>query len=245
MRHTVVGMVLAAVSALTCAPAHAQSWSVPPESQRCPSKWGAGDERGSGNHMKPAAVLEAAADQDRRDHRARARARTHDAVLRHAALRRAHQAHVHERPARTARGSNEEMVISEIGQVGTQFDGFAHQTTRTATTTASRPSEICARGRLHQARHREGRHADHPRRADRRRRASRACECSADTYEITVEDLQEALQAAEPDAAAGRRGHHPHRLGQALGQGQRALHEDLPGHRRRRGGVAGSARIRC
>jgi kynurenine formamidase len=26
------------------------------------------------------------------------------------------------------RGSNEEIVISEIGQVGTQFDGFAHQT---------------------------------------------------------------------------------------------------------------------
>ena len=25
------------------------------------------------------------------------------------------------------RGSNEEIVISEIGQVGTQFDGFAHQ----------------------------------------------------------------------------------------------------------------------
>ena len=26
------------------------------------------------------------------------------------------------------RGSNEEIVTSEIGQVGTQFDGFAHQT---------------------------------------------------------------------------------------------------------------------
>jgi kynurenine formamidase len=26
------------------------------------------------------------------------------------------------------RGSNEEIVVSEIGQVGTQFDGFAHQT---------------------------------------------------------------------------------------------------------------------
>jgi hypothetical protein len=26
------------------------------------------------------------------------------------------------------RGSNEELVIAEIGQVGTQFDGFSHQT---------------------------------------------------------------------------------------------------------------------
>jgi hypothetical protein len=59
MRHTVVGVVFAAVSALACAPALAQSWTVPPESQRCPSKWGAGDERGSGNHMKPASVLRA------------------------------------------------------------------------------------------------------------------------------------------------------------------------------------------
>ncbi|HEY0335954.1 MAG TPA: hypothetical protein VGC70_01335, partial [Burkholderiales bacterium] len=31
-------------------------------------------------------------------------------------------------PETNRRGSNEELVVSEIGQVGTQFDGFAHQT---------------------------------------------------------------------------------------------------------------------
>jgi kynurenine formamidase len=31
-------------------------------------------------------------------------------------------------PESNNRGSNEELVISEIGQVGTQFDGFSHQT---------------------------------------------------------------------------------------------------------------------
>jgi kynurenine formamidase len=31
-------------------------------------------------------------------------------------------------PESNHRGSNEELVISEIGQVGTQFDGFSHQT---------------------------------------------------------------------------------------------------------------------
>jgi kynurenine formamidase len=31
-------------------------------------------------------------------------------------------------PQPNRRGSNEELVIAEIGQVGTQFDGFAHQT---------------------------------------------------------------------------------------------------------------------
>src|SRR5437867_6677337 len=39
----------------------AAQWNVPPESQRCPSKWGAGDERGSGNHMtNPQNVLRGA-----------------------------------------------------------------------------------------------------------------------------------------------------------------------------------------
>src|SRR5260370_13086380 len=41
--------------------AGAQVWNLPAESQRCPSKWGAGDERGSGNHMKnPETVLRGA-----------------------------------------------------------------------------------------------------------------------------------------------------------------------------------------
>ena len=40
--------------------ASAQGWQPPSESQRCPSKWGKGDQRGSGNHMKPETVLKAA-----------------------------------------------------------------------------------------------------------------------------------------------------------------------------------------
>ena len=44
-----------------------------------------------------------AADQDRRGDRARARARSQHGVLRHAPLRRAHQAHVHERVLEYAR----------------------------------------------------------------------------------------------------------------------------------------------
>ena len=37
-----------------------QSWQPPADAQRCPSKWGAADQRGSGNHMKPETVLRAA-----------------------------------------------------------------------------------------------------------------------------------------------------------------------------------------
>lgn len=40
--------------------AFAQAWQPPSESQRCPSKWGPNDERGSANHMKQETVLRAA-----------------------------------------------------------------------------------------------------------------------------------------------------------------------------------------
>jgi kynurenine formamidase len=127
MRHSVVGVVLAAVTALTCAPAQAQTWTVPTESQRCPSKWGAGDERGSGNHMKPASVL-----------RATQLIKTGEVIeIAHVlndkmAISSTRRFDVHTKRTfmndfSNRRGSNEELVVSEIGQVGTQFDGFAHQ----------------------------------------------------------------------------------------------------------------------
>ena len=49
---------LALVVCAATATAQTPSWSVPPESARCPSKWGAGDERGSANLMKPQRVLD-------------------------------------------------------------------------------------------------------------------------------------------------------------------------------------------
>lgn len=55
MIKTVIG-ALALAMPLSVA---AQTWKMPAEAQRCPSKWGAGDERGSMNHQKPAAVLNA------------------------------------------------------------------------------------------------------------------------------------------------------------------------------------------
>ncbi len=115
---------------LLAAPALAQapSWSPPPESERCPSKWGASDERGSANHMKPATVLEAMK-----------LVRTGEVIeLAHVlgptmpffGTRRfdMHAKRTFMNTGTNRRGSNEEIVVSEIGQVGTQFDGFAHQT---------------------------------------------------------------------------------------------------------------------
>lgn len=54
---TIVG---AAVVAAAVATAQTPSWVPPPEGKHCPSKWGAGDQRGAANHMKPMTVLNAA-----------------------------------------------------------------------------------------------------------------------------------------------------------------------------------------
>ena len=109
------------------APAAAQSWSPPPPDERCPSRWGAGDERGAANHMGPATVLRAA--------RLIRTGRVIELgqVLRGSMPLGARHFDVYMKPTgRNAgsnrRGSNEELVVAEMGQVGTQFDGFTHQT---------------------------------------------------------------------------------------------------------------------
>lgn len=106
----------------------AQTWTVPSPSERCPSRWGAEDERGSANHMGPVSVL-----------RAKELIRTGEVIeLAHVlssdmplfGTRRfdLHTKRTTMNPQSNRRGSNEELVVAEIGQVGTQFDGFAHQT---------------------------------------------------------------------------------------------------------------------
>ncbi len=183
------------------------------------------------------------AHQDRRGHRDRARAERQDAVLRHASLRRPHQALVHERllqPPRQQRG----IVISEIGQVGTQFDGFAHQTHEDSHYNCFKTGAISTRGELHQARHREGRHADDPRRADRRGGAQGRGHAARHLRDHGQGPAGRAGEAAG-HAAAGRRGPHQYRLEQAVGEGQRALREELPGHRRRARRSGSPSRIPC
>lgn len=104
----------------------AQSWQPPSAAERCPSKWGADDELGSGNHMGAASVLRASS-----------------LIRRGEVIELGHELHsgiplgnrhfdlyvkpTFMNPQSNERGSNEELVVTELGQVGTQFDGFAHQ----------------------------------------------------------------------------------------------------------------------
>jgi kynurenine formamidase len=125
MRAIVFGLGL---GLLASGAARAQSWQPPSDAQRCPSKWGAADERGSGNHMKPETVLRAARLIRTGETFELGRVlsgsmpffgtRRFDVNLKRTVMN----------PQPNRRGSNEEIVISEIGQVGTQLDGFSHQT---------------------------------------------------------------------------------------------------------------------
>ena len=117
----------AAALVLVSTIAGAQTWTPPAESARCPSKWGAGDERGAANHMTPAAVLHAA--RLIRTGEVIELGRVLRAGMPIQATRRfdLHTKRTFMNPQANQRGSNEEIVTTELGQVGTQFDGFAHQ----------------------------------------------------------------------------------------------------------------------
>jgi kynurenine formamidase len=172
--------------------AAAQSWRPPADAERCPSKWGANDERGAANALGPEAVL-----------RATRLIRTGEVIELGRVLRGTMPLSAGRRfeldtkrtnmnPQANRRGSNEELVIAEMGQVGTQFDGFAHQTigeslyncfklgeisTRTGFTRLGIQSvgAIVTRGILLDV------------------AAVKGTAMLPDTYEVTVKDLQDAL----------------------------------------------------
>ena len=106
---------------------HGQSWQAPADGARCPSKWGSGDQRGAGNHMNAQTVLRAA--RLIRSGEVFELGRVLSDSMPLSAGRRFEVVTKRSRqdPGSNHRGSNEELVVSEIGQVGTQFDTFSHQ----------------------------------------------------------------------------------------------------------------------
>jgi kynurenine formamidase len=189
MRH----ILLTALAGLALSgSAQAQSWQPPADSARCPSRWGATDERGAGNLKGPEAVLRAA--RLIRTGEVIELGQVLSATMPMPATRQfdVHTKRTFMNPESNRRGSNEELVVAEIGQVGTQFDGFAHQTigdslyncfkvndvsTRTGFTKLGiqNAGAIVTRGVLIDV------------------AAFKSVEMLSDTYEITVQDLQQAL----------------------------------------------------
>lgn len=128
MRTYVLSRTIWAVmlAAFACTAASAQSWEMPSEAQRCPSKWGAKDEIGSGNLMKPEMALKAA----KLIHSGEVFSLGfHLSAELPLIGERRFDLHMKRSTATDpgTRGENEEIVITELGQVGTQLDAFAHQ----------------------------------------------------------------------------------------------------------------------
>jgi kynurenine formamidase len=107
--------------------AQTPSWLPPADSARCPSKWGAGDERGAANHIGPKTILSATkliktGEIIELSHPLHAKmplaaGRVYDMQVKRTSIS----------TLANKRNGNEELIIAEMGQVGTQFDGFAHQ----------------------------------------------------------------------------------------------------------------------
>lgn len=102
-------------------------WRPPADKDRCPSQWGAGDTRGSANHMNPDSVLRAT--RLIRIGQVFELGRVLSSDMPFVGTRRfdVYAKRTVVNPGLNQRGSNEEIVTAELGQVGTQFDGFAHQ----------------------------------------------------------------------------------------------------------------------
>jgi kynurenine formamidase len=107
--------------------AFAQTWTPPAAAARCPSKWGAADERGAANHVTAASVL-----------RASKLIRTGEIIELGRVLANGmplfgtrsfglHTKRTNGPLGSNKRYSNEEVVVTELGQVGTQLDMFSHQ----------------------------------------------------------------------------------------------------------------------
>ena len=183
----------AVVLVLAVAVANAQTWQAPADAQRCPLKWGAEDQRGSGNHMKPETVL-----------RAVRLIRTGEVIELGQVLSSAmplfgtrrfdvHTKRTNMNAQSNRRGSNEELVVSEIGHVGTQFDGFAHQTIGGTLYNCFRLDDIAARDGFAKLGV-ENTGALVTRGVLIDVAALKGVEMLPDNYEITVEDLEQALK---------------------------------------------------
>lgn len=169
------------------------TWSPPPPSERCPSKWGANDERGSMNHMKPATVL--AATRLVRSGEVIELGHVLNGSMPFSGTRRfdMHTKRTFMNPQSNRRGSNEETVTSEIGQVGTQFDGFAHQTHGELFYNCIRVDDVATRsGFTKLGMHKVGTIMTRGVMIDVA--ALKGVDMLQTGYEITIEDLENALK---------------------------------------------------
>jgi kynurenine formamidase len=193
MRLTILAPLTIAAVCTHASTAAAQTWSPPPDSQRCPSKWGAGDQRGAANHMKADTVLRAARLIKTGQVFELGRRLEQGMPLQSTRTFELHTKRTAPLAGSNRRGSNEEVVLAEIGQVGTQFDAFAHQTIGDSLYNCFKLDDVATRNGFSKlgvenigALMTRGVLVDIA--------ALKGVEMLPDTYEITVADIQQALQ---------------------------------------------------
>lgn len=193
MRLTMLVPLAVCAVCIYASTAGAQTWNPPPDSQRCPSKWGAGDQRGAANHMKADTVLRAARLIKTGQVFELGRRLEQGMPLQTTRTFELHTKRTAPLAGSNRRGSNEEVVLAEIGQVGTQFDAFAHQTIGDSLYNCFKLDDIATRNGFSKlgvenigALMTRGVLVDIA--------ALKGVEMLPDTYEVTVADIQQALQ---------------------------------------------------
>ena len=184
---------LAAACWLQVATAGAQSWAPPAPEARCPSKWGAADERGAANLVTAESVL--AASKLIRTGEVIELGRVLAMDMPFFGTRRfdIHTKRTGGPAGSNKRYTNEELVVAEIGQVGTQFDMFSHQSIDNKHYNCFATDEISTRNGFTKlgvdkigAIYARGVLIDVA--------ASKGVDILPISYEITVDDLQTALK---------------------------------------------------
>ena len=193
MKSPVAVAALASMLLSTAVSAQTPTWLPPAEKDRCPSKWGAADERGSMNLQNAEAVKKATALIKAGEVIELAHVLNDKMPFFGTRRFDVHTKRTFFNQPANKRSSNEEIVISEIGQVGTQLDGFAHQGHEDSLYNCFKISEISARGGFSKLGiHQTGMFFTRGVLIDVA--AFKGVETLPDTYEITVEDLEGALK---------------------------------------------------
>jgi kynurenine formamidase len=188
------GTLLAGLAVLcgVSAAASAQTWTPPAPDARCPSRWGAADERGAANLVTAESVLAASKLIKTGEVIELGRVLAADMPLFGTRRFDVHTKRTGGPMGSNKRYTNEEVIFAEFGQVGTQFDMFSHQSidnrhyncfvtdeiaTRSGFTRlgVEKIGSIYARGVLIDV------------------AAAKGVEALEPGYEITAQDLQDAL----------------------------------------------------
>jgi len=149
-----------------------------------------------------------------------------------------HADQAHDRAVRREQALlNEEIITSEFGQIGTQFDGFTHQAIDKKLYNCVDMDEVSSRfGYTKMGIEKVGTLMTRGVLLDIA--ALKGVEILPNGYEITPQDLQEALRRQNLTIQRGDAVLIYNRLVEALGRRQQALHQRLPGPRHRSGAVA-------